>query len=84
VAGAGNRLRASPAQRCGCGALLLTYMRPTTPFGSRRARERWLNVGRNPLRLSANACSAPYRRCGSIEIEAGRSLPTKIGRRMCD
>jgi hypothetical protein len=26
----------------------------------------------------------PYRRCGSIEIEAGRSLPTKIGRRMCD
>jgi hypothetical protein len=29
-------------------------------------------------------CSAPYRRCGSIEIEAGRSLPTKIGRRMCD
>src|ERR1700747_2184417 len=26
----------------------------------------------------------PYRLWGSIEIEAGRSLPTKIGRRMCD
>ena len=26
----------------------------------------------------------PYKRCGSIEIEAGRSLPTKIGRMMCD
>jgi hypothetical protein len=25
-----------------------------------------------------------YRRCGSIEIEAGRSLPTKIGRRTCE
>jgi len=32
----------------------------------------------------ASGYSAPYRRCGSIEIEAGRSLPTKIGRRMCD
>jgi hypothetical protein len=25
-----------------------------------------------------------YNRCGSIEIEAGRSLPTKIGRMTCD
>lgn len=25
-----------------------------------------------------------YRRWGSIEIEAGRSLPTKIGRSTCD
>jgi hypothetical protein len=42
VAGAWNRLRASPAQRSRCGPLPLTYMRPTTPFGARRDRERWL------------------------------------------
>jgi len=45
----------------------------------REAARPWRAVGGG-----ASGYSAPYRRCGSIEIEAGRSLPTKIGRRMCD